>query len=256
MQNRFIVSPFFLDKAVPELESLAKPAWLINKPLLPNAERQIRMLAIHRALARFVAETIATGTRPVSIAGDCCTAIGVLAGLQQAGLNPTLIWFDAHGDFNTWETSPSGFLGGMPLAMLVGRGDQTLVEAVGLKPLSEAQVILTDARDLDPGERKLLNASAVLHVTETTTLLEYSLPDNPLYIHFDADIVCPDDAPAMSYLAHGGPSAANLQKVFHHLAQTGQIVAVSMTSWNPELDKDDQSQRVCMTLLRTLIDSN
>jgi arginase len=120
MKNSFILSPFFLDEALPELESLTTPDWLINKPLLPGGDKQIRMSVIHRSLADFTAETITIGERPVSIAGDCCTAIGVFAGLQRAGINPTLIWFDAHGDFNTWQTSSSGFLGGMPLAMLVG----------------------------------------------------------------------------------------------------------------------------------------
>lgn len=255
MKNRFILSPFFLDEALPELESLTTSDWLINKPLLPNGAKQTRMSSIHRPIADFVSETAAIGKRPVSIAGDCCTAIGVFAGLQRTGLNPTLIWFDAHGDFNTWETTPSGFLGGMPLAMLVGRGEQTMADAIGLKPISEAQVILTDARDLDPGERELLKESAVLHLTEATNLIEHSLPDGPLYIHFDTDFISPEDAPAMNYPAPGGPSALDLHDIFHYLAQTGQILAVSISSWNPKLDKDGHSQKVCMALLQTLINS-
>jgi arginase len=83
----------------------------------------------------------------VSIAGDCCTSLGVAAGLLAAGIDPTLIWFDAHGDFNTWETTPSGFLGGMPLAMLAGRGEQTIVHGVGLKNLEESNIYLADARE-------------------------------------------------------------------------------------------------------------
>jgi arginase len=71
----------------------------------------------------------------VSIAGDCVATMGVLAGLHDAGITPTLIWFDAHGDFNTWETTPSGFLGGMPLAMIVGRGEQTMPHGWAGDPL-------------------------------------------------------------------------------------------------------------------------
>ena len=99
MRNRFILSPSFLDEAVPELESLAKPRWFINNISLPNGDRQLRMSAIHEIIAHFVSETVCENERPVSIAGDCCTAIGVLAGLQRAGIDPNLIWFDAHGDF-------------------------------------------------------------------------------------------------------------------------------------------------------------
>ena len=121
-------------------------------PPLPDGDTTTRMSAVHETIAGFVVDTLATGQRPVSIAGDCCSAIGMLTGLQRAGIDPTLVWFDAHGDFNTMETTLSGFLGGMPLAMLVGRGDLALPEAVGLAPLPESRVILTDGRDLDPPE--------------------------------------------------------------------------------------------------------
>ena len=69
------------------------------------------------------------------------------------------MWLVSHGDFNTWETTPSGFLGGMPLAMLTGRGDQRMLEAVGLDPLADNQVWLSDARDLDPGDPGRLSAA-------------------------------------------------------------------------------------------------
>ncbi len=255
MQNHFILTPFFLDEAMPELEPLAKPDWHINKIKLPEGVKQHRMAALYKPLANFVAETSKHGERPVSIAGDCCTAIGVLAGLQRSGLNPVLIWFDAHGDFNTWETTPSGFLGGMPLAMLVGRGEQTIVNETGLHPLPEARVILTDARDLDPGEQSLLEESGVRHLPDVKSLFDHSLADTPLYIHFDTDIVNPKEAPAMNYQARNGPSSQELRAVFRHLSRTGQIVAVSMSTWNPRLDKKGRSQKVCMDLLNTLIEN-
>ncbi len=214
MQNQFILTPFFLDEPSPELESLAQAEWQVNKPTLLPGEKQQRMSAIHEPLAGYVAEALARGERPLSIAGDCCAAIGVLAGLQRASLQPTLIWLDAHGDFNTWETTPSGFLGGMPLAMMVGRGEQTLVNALRLHPFSELYVILTDGRDLDPGEQQALANSEVVHIEDSRSLLEHPLLNNPLYIHFDTDIISPDDAPAMSYRAPGGPSAADLKTLF------------------------------------------
>ncbi|NIS82127.1 MAG: hypothetical protein GTO14_18395 [Anaerolineales bacterium] len=93
------------------------------------------MSILHESLAARVAESVRDGSLTLSIAGDCCTTIGVLAGLQRADVSPLLVWFDAHGDFNTWDTTPSGFLGGMPLAMLAGIGDQTMPEAVGLRSI-------------------------------------------------------------------------------------------------------------------------
>jgi arginase len=254
MNNRFIISPTCLDEAVPELESLAQPDWIVNKPSLPQCEKQVRMSVIHRHLAESVYEAVRAGERPVSIAGDCCSAIGVLAGLQWVGIDPALIWFDAHGDFNTWETSPSGFLGGMPLAMIVGRGEQIMIKAADLLPLSEDVVVLSDARSLDPFERKSLEKSAITHLKQPESLVKHTVPDKPLYVHFDTDIINPDKAPAMNYPAPGGPSASVLHYIFRQFPHKKRIVAVSMSTWNPKLDEEGNSKRVCMKLLQTLID--
>jgi arginase len=254
MQNRFILTPFFLDEPSPELEALAQAGWHINKPVLPDGELQGRMSALHQPLADLVAETVVRGERPISIAGDCCTAIGVLAGLQRAGLDPVLVWMDAHGDFNTWETTPSGFLGGMPLAMLVGRGEQTMPKRVGLLPLLEERVILTDGRDLDPREKIALAGSGVHHIKDIHLLLEHPLMNNPLYLHFDTDIIDPNDAPAMNYCAPDGIPAVELQAIFRSLAKTGHVAAVSLSSWNPKMDTDGRTQAVCMDALHSLVD--
>ena len=253
MQNQMILTPFFLDEPLPGLKSLASFDWFINKPILPDGEKQQRLSALHKPLAEFTQQSVLSGKRPISIAGDCCTTIGMLAGLQRAGLDPILIWFDAHGDFNTWETTPSGFLGGMPLAMLVGRGEQTMLKALDLIPLAEDRVILTDARDLDPGEKLLIEEANIIHLPDVKNLLDLTLPDGPLYVHMDVDIVNPAEAAAMNYLAAGGPSTKELQTVMKHLSRTEKIAAVSMSTWNPNMDADGQSRRLCMELLDTLI---
>jgi arginase len=211
------------------------------------------MSLLHEPLATFVHEAALQGDRPVSIAGDCCTTIGILAGLQRANIDPTLIWFDAHSDFNTWETTPSGFLGGMPLAMLVGRGEQTMSNAVGLRSLPEEKVVLTDGRDLDPEEKVALEGSAVKHVPDVRWLPREDLPAGPLYVHFDVDVLSPETAPAMNYLAAGGPNASEMEQVFRFLAQTGRVSAVSVSSWNPRMDEDGGSREVCMRLVEVLV---
>jgi arginase len=125
--------------------------------------------------------------------------------------------------------------------------------AVGLETLPEASVILTDARDLDPAEREAVLASDVVHLTDVGDLMEYPLPEGPLYVHFDVDVVTPEEAPAQNYPALGGPSSSVLEAVLGRLARSGQVVAVSLSSWNPRLDKDGGSQEVCMSLLETLV---
>ncbi|MBW8004064.1 MAG: hypothetical protein FVQ80_19080, partial [Planctomycetes bacterium] len=84
---------------------------------------------------------------------------------------------------------------------------------------------------------------------------DYPLPQGPLYVHFDADILNPDEAPAQNYSAKGGPSSMVLKAVFRRLAQSGQVVAVSLSSWNPKLDKDGKSQKIGLSLLETLINT-
>jgi arginase len=253
LKNQFCLTPFFLDQPLPGLEPLIKPSWQINKPRLADESVILRMVELYQPLANFVTQSVSKGERPVSIAGDCCTSIGVLSGLQRAGISPTLIWFDAHGDFNTWDTSPSGFLGGMPLAMIVGRGEQTILEGLSMDPLPENQVTLTDGRDLDPGERAALLESQVIHLPEIEILLDGQPPEGPLYVHFDTDVINPNEAPAMNYPTPNGPSVASLRRVFSYIAQNNRVVAVSVSSWNPDLDVDGTSRDVCMDLLKNII---
>jgi arginase len=253
MKVNFILTPFFLDQPMQGLESLVEADWEVNEPQLPSGNTQQRMGALYRPLADFISNSVGNGDLPVSVAGDCCSSLGILAGLQSAGVDPTLIWFDAHGDFNTWDTTPSGFLGGMPLAMLVGRGEQTIMELVGTKPMLEEKVILSDGRDLDPGEREAVASSKIHHLKDTADLLDYDLSPGPIWVHFDTDVIDAGEAPAMNYPVKGGPDVNDLQQVFTSLAHSGQIAAVSMSSWNPEMDHDGRSRAVSMMLLGNLI---
>jgi arginase len=247
-----IVTPFFIGREEPRLAQAVGPAWHVNAPDLPDALPLARMARLYDRLADSVADEVRSGQQPVSISGDCLSALGVTAGLQRAGVAAALLWFDAHGDFNTYETSPSGFLGGMPLAMLVGRGDQALVEGLRLRPLDEASVLLTDARDLDPGEREAVAASRLRHLPRVESLLSEDLPAGPLHVHFDTDVVDPAESPGQNYLAPGGPSAALLAAVFERIARTGRIVAVSVSAWAPDKDADGRSRRVSLELVDCL----
>lgn len=262
MKSQYFLTPYFLDDEVPGLRALARDNWKVTDVALPisnspssereASERQNRMGILYRPLRDAVVGAASSGLRPVSVAGDCCTTLAVFAGLQMAGLGPTLFWFDAHGDFNTWQTTPSGFLGGMPLAMLVGRGEQTLARSVGLQSVPETAIWLSDGRDLDPGERLALEDSDVRVVENVDALLESPLPDGPYYIHFDCDILDPVEAPAMNYPAPGGPPSEKLRQVFRRLATTGQVAAISLSAWNPDLDGAQQTGELVMSLLGEL----
>jgi arginase len=253
MNDQVIFTPFFLDKPFDDLDSLVEAGWMVNRPDLPGGEAQERMLALYKPLARAVEAAVSEGKRPVSMAGDCCASLGMYAGLQRAGMAPNLIWFDAHGDFNTWETTPSGFLGGMPLAWLVGRGEQTIPRGLGIHSLAESEVTLTDARDLDPLEAEAVASSAVNHLDLVSDLNHSLLPLGPIWVHFDVDVIDVNEAPAVSYPAEGGPSIRILGEVFQTLAASRQVKAVSVSLWNPGLDRDGQTQKAVLSLLQKLL---
>jgi len=253
--NHFILSPFYIDKAADNLYSFQKDDWEINSPeISTEADAQGKAIAVHKPLADKVEAALNAGKRPISVAGDCCATIPVMAGLHRAGTTPTFLWLDSHGDFNTWETTPSGFLGGMPLAMIAGLGELRMADAVGLKPHPESKIILADGRDLDPGEQILVDNSDIVHIKDMNALKDYKF-EGPVYVHFDVDVLHLDDIPAVNYPAKDGPRASEVADVFRHLVASLDIVAISATMgvWNEDLDGVEQSQKVATELFDILI---
>lgn len=247
-------TPYFIDQPAPEIARLAQADWKPNQPDMSGDDQATRMAALSGNIADFVAETVNAGERPVTVNGDCCIAIGMLAGLQRAKVDPVVVWFDAHGDFNTADTTPSGFIGGMPLAMMVGRGDQKLMELAGAKPLPEDLVILSDGRNLDVVEGVEVRSSKIHHINYIDDLMKRDFGDRPIYVHFDTDVLNPNDAPSMAYVAEGGPSLEALKAAMKYLASTGKVAAVSMTVWDMLNDKDQKTQEACLACLGALIE--
>ena len=238
--------PYFMGEPMPGFE-VPEPHEVLE-PDLPVANPQQRMGVLYRHLADWVAET----EHPVVYAGDCVSTIGVLAGLSIKGIHPTLFFFDAHGDFHTWETSQSGFIGGMPLAMVTGRGEQTIVQGAGLTPLPDERVILVDGRDLDPGEDAAVATSGIGHASVDE--VAHSIPPSgPLYVHVDTDVVDPADMPAENYPASDGPSLDAVRKAMIHLAATGRVAAFSISSWNPALPGADVAAAATFRLAEPFI---
>lgn len=144
----------------------------------------------------------------------------------------------------------------MPLAMIAGRGEMTMVEAVGMRPLDERRILLADGRDLDPEEAEAVANSDINHIERFYDLLSTPLPDGPLYVHFDTDVIDCAEAPGHNYPVPGGPGAGKVAEVMQHLAGTGRVVGVSMSTWNPELDQDKQTAERCLAAFNALIGPN
>jgi len=247
MDDRWIVTPYYFETEEPALTAIAPEGAVMNAPHA-MADRSAETLArAHRPIGDFVAETVAADARAVSLAGDCSASLPVLAGTQRAGLAPSLVWVDAHGDFNTPETSPSQFLGGMPLAMIVGRGPQDYARAVGLARLPEDRVWLIDARDLDPLEREAVDASA-LRRTGMVGLATLSL-DAPVHLHIDLDVIDARELPAFNYPVEGGPSVAEAVAALGAFTGSNRVAAVSISGWAGRLDDDGSTARASARII-------
>lgn len=248
---RKCLAPFFvgqfeagLDEHTDEFD-VVLPSSLVGS----NSGSLEAVVCVNQAIRDFVAETVAVGEAPLVLCGDCLSAIGCLAGIERSVGRPYyLLWFDAHGDFHTYETTISGHLGGMPLAMITGRGEQGILSRVGLAPFPDERVCHVGARELDPGECELLQDSAVVTVSRLAGTLDRIPKGSPAWIHFDTDYINPIDAPAMRFPATGGPRALQVRAEFDVVARDLAVVGLSVSAWAPHLDAacgGDSTAQVC-----------
>lgn len=247
---QWVLTPYFFERAEPELRSAIPEGADIeeNDPNIAFERTPEGISAIHLGIHRAVAKNLAAGSLSVSVAGDCMTSLPVMAAAQQFGIEPILVWLDAHGDFNTPETSPKGFLGGMPLAMMVGRGDMAFADICGLKPVREEDVFLVGARDLDRLEHPALEKSGVTQIDlEAMKGLQLQ---RPVHLHIDNDVVNPLDTPANNYVSEGGPRLGEVIEACVKFASQNTICAISFSGWNGSMDEDGATAQACACLLQ------
>jgi arginase len=193
-----------------------------------------RLAALYAALADAVASD--TESPRVVLSGDCLTSLGVLAGLQRAGCDAGVVWIDAHGDVQTMETTTSGYLGGMPVRIMVGYRPELVADAIGLRPVPESRVLLVDARDLDPPEQEYLATAAILRCS-VDELCDDALPAGPLLLHVDLDVIDPGDLPGLRFPAPGGAPASAVLEAIRRVLATGRVAAVSIAAtWDPSTE--------------------
>jgi arginase len=238
--------PYHLDEYLPDLDLTPGPAELIIPELPPaevagaevaGAEIWPRLAVLYTAVARAVTRNRDAGGRPVVVAsGDCLSALGTVAGLQAAGADPAIVWFDAHGDVQTPETSSSGYLAGMVLRLLTGYRPELIAGRLGLRPVPEQQIVLVGARDLDPPEATYLDQSQGRR-REVTDLAVADLPDGPLYVHVDLDVIDGAQLPGLRYPTPRGPDAGHVADALSMLLGTGRVAAFGIAcSWFPGHD--------------------
>jgi arginase len=213
-----------------------------------------------RRIARQVRAAQSARAFPVVVAGNCMASLGVVAGL---GDDTGVRWLDAHGDFNTPETTAGGFLDGMALAALTGRCWTALCRGVpGFAPVPEEHVWLLGARDLDPPEAEALRRSRVRLVPpdDVGRALAEAPPDadgvRRLHVHLDLDVLDPRDARANGYAAPNGvrlPALLDGLRALGAGAGGAPVAALTLSAYDPAHDPDGRAAHAAIAATAALV---
>ena len=183
-----------------------------------------------------VDDAFTAGSFPVIVGGDCSIAITTLPTVVRHVPEARIVWLDAHGDFNTPDTTPSGFLGGMGLSAACGKWDAGLVDDV----VDPARVTLCGVRDLDPGERVALELAGVPGVARPSEVAEL-VRGHPVYVHLDLDVLDPGIFPAQFPVDHG-LSRAGLRTLLAEVARAATVVGAEITAFEAPEDPEERER--------------
>ena len=198
------------------------------------------------------------------LGGDHSISIGTVAAVAEER-DIGLIWVDAHGDFNTPETTPSGNIHGMPVAVLTGRGPDALVNVGYPGPkVDPSHVVLVGTRDLDPGEREALRHSGITVFTMrdidelgmgtvARRIITHLHDVSYVHVSLDMDALDPDVAPGVGTPVPGGLTYREAHLLMEILAEWGKIGSLDVVEVNPILDQHNQTARHAVELTASLL---
>ena len=246
-----IVTPWHLDEHIPAFPIPATATQAI-RPVLPAGPVPARMSRLHRAAV----DAVTRAARPLVLSGDCPTARASVAGLQRRHRDLAVLWLDAHGDFNTPAITVSGYLAGMPLAMLTGRAPEPFCDPLRLRPIADTSVVLAGARDLDPAERDALEASGVRRVPADPAALTAALAGlsrTPVYLHLDVDVIDSAELPGLRFPTASGPSLAQIEACLAAVGAAADVAAACIAcAWLPDRVGDQAARDTITRLARSL----
>ncbi len=240
-----------IEVAIAEMCSISEPNLKYIDCIVPMARRT----------AGAVATSIAAGNIPLVLGGDHSIAIGSVAGAaRQRKIG--VLWVDAHADFNTAATTPSGNIHGMPLAALCGLGDERLIHLWpgSVSALDPRRVAVIGARDLDEGEKTNLRQAGVmvqsmeqldrhgLVPAMESALAQISQEVDGIYLSFDVDAIDPRHAPGVGTPVTGGLTYREAHLICEMVAETGKLIGLDMVEVNPILDSQNATARLAVEL--------
>lgn len=254
-----------LGHTVTDLGNLVVPGPEEVAPGAANAQYLPAIVDVCKQLAHLVADVVSAGGVPLVLGGDHSLSVGSVGGLLNVQSGIGVVWLDAHGDFNTPQTTPSGNVHGMALAALTGLGAPELVACAGKVPLPAERVVMIGVRDLDPDERNLINDSGVLVFTMQEvdrlgmpTVMERALTHlrqraDRIHVSLDMDVFEPDLAPGVGTPKSGGFTYREGHLALEMIAESGLLASLDIVEVNPILDKANRTARLAVDMARSAL---
>jgi arginase len=202
-----------------------------------------------------VDDALSGGNFPLLLAGDCSICLSTLPTALRHRPEAKVLWLDAHGDFNTPDTTPSGFLGGMSLAGACGRWEPEIAGSI-----DPGRVVLAGVRELDPGERDLLERSDATvigaSVVETLVAVKNALDGAPVYVHLDVDVLDPESFPVQDPVP-GGLPPEKLYDLFEAVVEDSDLVGVEITAFGVPDDQrvQEEAAETAVRVIEPLLDT-
>lgn len=262
--------------AVERLEALGHEVVDEGDIYVPNAAKlevhpKLRNLGAVVEACTKLAEQVATAVEhkkfPLVLGGDHSIAIGTLAGLAQHYKNLGVIWYDAHADMNTAETSPSGNIHGMPLAVAMGLGHEKLTHIGGEQPkIDPKNLVIIGARSVDEGERELIKEKGIkvysMHEIDRlgmATVMEDALAYlrsreiDGLHLSLDLDGLDPMYTPGVGTPVPGGITYRESHLAMEMLQESNLLTSAEFVEVNPVLDTKNATANVAVGLMGSLL---
>ncbi len=241
-----------------------KPASpIIEGTNLKNLDEVTR---VNTELCHRVDQVMKDGRFPLVLGGDHSIAIGTIAGILQNKANLGVIWFDAHGDINTAETSPSGNIHGMPVAVALGLGHERLTAIGGTdKKLNTKNIVFIGCRDLDQGERKMLKELGItvftMHEIDKLGMPEVidraikiaSDGTDGIHVSFDLDSMDPLFVQGTGTRVPGGLTYRESHLALEMIALTEKVISAEFVEVNPIIDHHNETAKTAVALIGSLM---
>lgn len=220
------------------------------------------IVRVNEELAQTVSHVMEKGRFPLVLGGDHSIAIGTIAGVSRLQKRTGVIWFDAHGDLNTAETSPSGNIHGMPLAASLGLGHPDLTNCAGEGPkVSPEHVALIGVRSLDEGEKRTIQENGIhvftMHEIDRmgmAKVVEEALNivtngTDGVHLSLDLDGIDPNEAPGVGTPVAGGVTYRESHLALEIISQADVLTSAEFVEVNPILDVENKTAKVAVALI-------